>query len=145
MIQRNSKIYAYIGSLLVLLLLLTGCGGKEEPTPTPEPPTPTPVPTDIPAPMGDASAGEKVYQTTCIACHGPDAKGVPNLGKSLHADDSEFMRTKSDEELLQYIKIGRRPDDPLNTTGVDMPPKGGNPTLSEQDMYDVVAFMRTLE
>jgi disulfide bond formation protein DsbB len=27
---------------------------------------------------------------------------------------------------------------------VDMPPKGGNPALTDQDLYDVIAFIRTL-
>jgi mono/diheme cytochrome c family protein len=28
---------------------------------------------------------------------------------------------------------------------VAMPPKGGNPALSEEDLADVVAYLRTLE
>lgn len=143
--QRIYRLNILFGSVMLIVTLLAGCGGREEPTPTPEPPTPTPAPTATPAPIGDASAGEKVYQTTCIACHGPDAKGVPNLGKSLHPSDSDFVSSQTDEELVEYIKVGRRVDDPLNTTGIDMPPKGGNPALSEQEMHDVVAFMRTLE
>jgi mono/diheme cytochrome c family protein len=124
--------------ILVLIILalssaLAGCGGSKDPTPEP------------PAPVGDAAAGEKVYQTTCIACHGPDAKGVKGLGKSLHPVDSEFVRSKTDAELVEYIKVGRRTTDPLNTTGVDMPPKGGNPAMTEEEMFDVTAFMRTLK
>lgn len=129
--------------MVTLLFALAACGGSKEPTPTPEPPTAAPEPT--PAIIGDAAVGETVYQTTCIACHGPDAKGVENLGKSLHPSDSDFISTRTDDELVEYIKVGRRVDDPLNTTGIDMPPKGGNPAMSEEDMYNVVAFMRTLE
>ena len=58
--------------------------------------------------------------------------------------DSEFIAGLSDEELVAFIKIGRTTSDPLNTTGVDMPPKGGNPALNEDDLYDIVAFMRTI-
>ncbi|MCB9156091.1 MAG: cytochrome c [Caldilineaceae bacterium] len=97
------------------------------------------------APVGDVAAGENVYKTTCFACHGPDAKGIPGLGKSLHTTDSEFVRSKTDAELVAYINTGRSVDDPLNTTGVAMPPKGGNPSLTEQDMYDAVAYLRTLK
>ena len=90
-------------------------------------------------------AGEKVYQTACVACHGPDARGVANLGKSVHPSDSDFVSSRTDDELVEYIKVGRRVDDPLNTTGIDMPPKGGNPALTEEDMYNIVAYMRTLD
>lgn len=32
-----------------------------------------------------------------------------------------------------------------NTTGVAMPPKCGNPSLTDQDLADVVAYLRTLQ
>ena len=95
--------------------------------------------------VGDPAAGETIYQVSCVACHGPDARGVEGLGKSLHPEDSDFISDRTDAELVEYIKVGRRIDDPLNTTGIDMPPKGGNPAMTEEQMYDVVAFMRTLD
>lgn len=135
---------AFLTLLLVLLLALAGCGGEEpEPTATPAPPKPTEAATaQI---TGDAAAGESVYMGTCTACHGPDAKGVTGLGKSLYPADSEFVAQKSDDELVAFILAGRTPDDPLNTTGVGMPAKGGNPAISEQQLYDVVAYMRALK
>jgi cytochrome c5 len=42
------------------------------------------------------------------------------------------------------INISPARGDPLNTTGVAMPPKGGNPAMSEQDIADIVAYMRTI-
>ena len=80
---------------------------------------------------------------TCPACHGPDAKGMPNLGKDMTT--SAFIRSKSDAELVQFIKEGRALDDPLNTTGVPMPPYGANPALSDADVLLVVEFIRTLQ
>ena len=130
--------------LLVLLLALGGCGGGEaEPTATPAPAKPTAA---APAAVvGDATAGQTVYMGTCIACHGPDAKGVTGLGKSLYPADSEFVRGKTDDELVAFILAGRTPDDPLNTTGVGMPAKGGNPAITEQQLHDVVAYVRALK
>ncbi len=129
--------------LFFLLLALAACGGNDpEPTATPAPAKPTAA---VVAVVGDATAGETVYMGTCIACHGPDAKGVTGLGKSLHAADSEFVRGKSDDELVAFILVGRTPDDPLNTTGVGMPAKGGNPAITEQQLHDVVAYVRTLK
>ena len=42
-------------------------------------------------------------------------------------------------------EIDRGPADPLNTTGVGMPSKGGNPALTDEDLYDIVAYIRTLQ
>lgn len=129
-------------ALFALALTLAACGGGDDPTPTPVPPTPTP---EAAAPQGDVASGAQVYQSSCVACHGPDAYGVQGLGKSMHPNDSDFIRKSTDEDLVQMILQGRTPDHPLNTTGVGMPAKGGNPALSEQQIWDVVAWMRTLE
>lgn len=91
---------------------------------------------------GNAALGESVYQGTCSACHGPDAAGITGLGKPLIA--SAFVQSLSDDELVVFIEEGRPADHPDNTTGVAMLPKGGNPSLTEQDLSDVVAFLRTL-
>jgi mono/diheme cytochrome c family protein len=93
-------------------------------------------------PAGDAAAGKDVFVGTCSACHGPEGKGIPGLGKDMTT--SEFIAGKTDAELVDFIKVGRDPSDPLNTTGVAMPPKGGNPALSDDDLFDVVAFIRTI-
>ena len=91
---------------------------------------------------GDAAQGEELFARTCAACHGPEGKGIEGLGRDMTT--SEFIAGKSDEELVEFIEVGRRPDDPLNITGVDMPPKGGNPTASDDDLFDIVAFIRTI-
>jgi disulfide bond formation protein DsbB len=92
---------------------------------------------------GDSVAGESVFMSACIACHGQDAQGRPGLGKNLVSSD--FVDSKSDQELVEFIKVGRAPDDPLNTTRVAMPPKGAKATLSDQALFDIVAYIRTLK
>ncbi len=32
-----------------------------------------------------------------------------------------------------------------NTTKVDMPPKGGNPALKDDDLVNIAAFLRSLQ
>jgi len=139
------KLWMVLIPLFVLVLLLASCGGKSEAESAPAEATAVPPTATASAPIGDATKGEVAFQATCIACHGADALGVVNLGKSLHASDSEFMRTHSDEEMVEFIKVGRQPDDPLNTTGIAMPPKGGNPAISDEDIHNIVAWLRTLE
>lgn len=90
----------------------------------------------------DASNGEDLFVVTCAACHGPNAEGVSGLGPALA--DNEFVQGLSDDDLITFIEVGRATDDPDNTTGVAMPPKGGNPSLTDSDLVDIVAFLRTI-
>lgn len=87
------------------------------------------------------SQGQTLYMV-CSACHGPDGRGLPNLGKDLVASD--FVHSLTDEELLNFVKTGRPMWDPLNTTGIDMPPKGGNPAFSDDDILAIIAYLRSL-
>ncbi len=107
----------------------------------PSEPTTSAAPSE-PTTAAAAPDGQALFGVTCTACHGPDAKGVPGLGKDMTT--SEFIKSKSDEELVEFIKQGRAPDDPLNTTGVPMPPNGANPTLTEPDIQLIVEFIRSL-
>ena len=124
-------------TILVLLsaTLLAACG--------PSAPAATPTPVPSPTPSGDPAAGKEAYMKTCIACHGADAKGVPNLGKDLTT--SEFVKGKTNAELVAFFKVGRPSTDPLNTTGVDMPPKGGNPALTDADLLNIAAFVHSIQ
>jgi mono/diheme cytochrome c family protein len=125
--------------LLVASLAVAACGGgggepaaKEEPAAQPQPV----------AAAGDAIKGKELFATSCSACHGPAGEGVQGLGKDMTTSD--FVAGLSDAELLAFIKQGRPIGDSLNTTGVDMPPKGGNPALTDEQLTDIVAFMRSI-
>ena len=120
------KLLPIMAIIILSALILAACGGSAEPTFAPE----------------DIAQGEKLFTSTCSACHGPDAKGLPNLGKDLTT--SEYVRDSDDDTLLTLLKEGRPSGHELNTTGVDMPPKGGNPALSEGDLLKIVAFMRSI-
>ena len=107
-------------------------------------PTAAPAAAEGAAPVasaGDAEKGKALF-VTCAACHGPNGEGVTGLGKPFTT--SEFIASKTDAELVEFLKVGRAVGDPLNTTGVAMPPKGGNPALTDQELLDLVAFIRTL-
>lgn len=126
------KRIAVIG--IVLVLLLAACGGGTSSS-------------DgdggggaVEVGAGDPVNGSNVYKGTCAACHGPDLQGVNGLGKGLAPN--EFVAANTEEELASFINIGRPADDPANMTGVDMPPRGGNPSLSDQDLRDVSAYLK---
>ena len=90
-----------------------------------------------------AEEGEIVFASLCSACHGLDAKGIEGLGKTLVA--SEFVRTHTNDELLTFVKTGRPIWDAANTTGVDMPPKGGNPALTDDQIVAVINYIRSID
>ena len=124
------KKYLFLTLVLLVTVMigLTACGGGSDPAPAQ-------------VSKGDPAKGQEKF-TTCSACHGSTGEGVRGLGKDM--THSDFIAEKTDEELVEFIKTGRPASDPLNTTGIDMPPKGGNPSLTEEDLYDIVAYIRTI-
>lgn len=92
--------------------------------------------------VGNPEKGQARF-ALCAGCHGLGGEGVKGLGKPLV--DSAFVAGRTDAELVAFIKQGRALDDPANTSGIAMPPKGGNPALSDGDLLDIVAFIRTLQ
>ncbi len=102
----------------------------------------SPATTAPPSEGGSAANGQALFAVTCSVCHGPDAGGIPGLGKDLIGNT--FVASLSDADLVAFITTGRPIEDPANTTGVAMPPKGGNPALSSSDLQDLVAFLRSI-
>jgi len=91
----------------------------------------------------DPNRGKTVFSQTCFACHGPTGAGIPGVGAPLRT--SKFVATHSDDQLLSFIKVGRQPFDADTVLHLTMPPRGGNPALSDSALRDVIAFVRTLQ
>ncbi|MBI1279103.1 MAG: c-type cytochrome [Anaerolineaceae bacterium] len=87
-------------------------------------------------------AGESSFQAVCTACHGFNARGISGLGKTLIG--SEFVNGLTDDQLVAFLQVGRPVSDPLNTTGVMMPARGGNATLTDDKLMEIVAYIRSL-
>ncbi|MBC8310593.1 MAG: cytochrome c [Planctomycetes bacterium] len=112
--------------ITISLLLAIGCGEEKK------------------AASGvSVASGTSLWKTSCASCHGADAKGLPELSPNLIG--SEFIAKSSDEELVEYITIGRKAEDPNSVMNLEMPPKGGNPMLKENDMLSIVAYIRSLQ
>ncbi len=153
----NKNIWIIVILLVISAISVSACGGSSETQPAANTPTPTIAPAETPtvapaeptavptvaAPTGDADAGATLFAVTCASCHGAKAEGVQGLGAGLHSN--EFIKNLSDAELVEYLKVGRPADDPKNTVGIPMPPKGGNPNLTDDDLLDITAFLRTLQ
>ena len=135
------RVFLSITILMIMALLMVACGGSDDSSEPADSSDDTSTEEGTVS-EGDPVAGEGTFKSTCSACHGPDAKGLPNLGKDMTT--SEFILGTTDAELLAFVLVGRPVGDPDNTTGVDMPPKGGNPALSDEDILNTIAYIRTL-
>jgi disulfide bond formation protein DsbB len=91
----------------------------------------------------DAGKGQVLYAQSCTTCHGQNLQGMPHQGVSLR--DSKFIASTNDRKLVAFLKFGRKPTDAGNTTGLLMPPRGGNPSLDDDGLGHIVAFMRQIQ
>lgn len=97
----------------------------------------TPFVSSSPALAGDdIEVGKKVYSQTCIACHGANGKGmIPGVSDFTKA---EGPLAKSDEALTESIRNGLvTPGKPLS-----MPARGGNPSLTDEEIKAVLEYIR---
>jgi len=81
-----------------------------------------------PAVLSQKPDGKKVYETTCSACHASGVAGAPKLGDK--AGWAPHLMHGMDA-LLQSALKGKGA----------MPPKGGNPSLSDDEVRAAVEFM----
>lgn len=75
--------------------------------------------------------GEQIFKGAglCGVCHGPDAKGLPNLGPDL--TDNKWLHSKGTyAEIVKQVADGVTAE--KSTTGLVMPPKGGSAITDEQ-------------
>jgi putative membrane-bound dehydrogenase-like protein len=83
--------------------------------------------------------GGEVYSRTCIACHGPDGKGVdsvfpPLLGSDWMTGDKELPIQVVLHGLMGPVEVGGKKFNNL------MPPLGE--TLKSQEIADVITYVR---
>ena len=84
----------------------------------------------------DVTAGRTIYSQTCIACHGANGKGAIPGGADLTKGGGAL--SKPDEALLNSIIDGFQSPG----SALAMPPNGGNPTLTQEDVKAVLAYLR---
>ncbi|MDP6283093.1 MAG: cytochrome c [Acidimicrobiales bacterium] len=122
--------------VLMALLLSCGSGGSQEATGDA-----TTLTSEDRVPE-DGQNGAELYGKSCASCHGADAAGVEGVGKPLAG--ANFITDNDTDFLVQFITTGRSTSDPANTTGVFMPPRGGNPSLSDADLRHIVIYLKSL-
>jgi cytochrome c5 len=84
----------------------------------------------------DLANGREKYEETCVACHGENGKptipGLPDF------TSRSGPLKKGNSVLLKSIVEG------VDRPGADiaMPPLGGNPDLTEDDVRDILSYIR---
>jgi mono/diheme cytochrome c family protein len=86
---------------------------------------------------GDPSKGQTLYQQTCTSCHGATLEGgigpplnpIKSLGNTKNPLDPNYLETVITNGLSGVGGYGQ------------MPPKGGNPKLTDQDVKDLAAYV----
>lgn len=101
--------------------------------------TPTPSGSAVPLP-GDPTNGGSVFAANCTACHGASLTG--GIGPALNPIEKlpGITNPLDPTFIIGIITNGRvhQPGDPRQT---DMPAKGGNAALTDQDVKDLAAFI----
>ncbi|MFK7928600.1 MAG: cytochrome c [Myxococcota bacterium] len=81
---------------------------------------------------GNAAKGKVVYETYCIACHGPEGRGGSGLASSLRVNPSPV--DQSDAVLVKVIRQG--------VTGPNGQMPGWADVIDEQSAADTIAYLR---
>lgn len=80
----------------------------------------------------DNVVGAAIFRNTCALCHGPGIAGAPRIADR---DDWAPRIARTKEVLYEHAISGYRGD-----TGL-MPPKGGNPSLADDEVRAAVDYM----
>ncbi|MGJ8695587.1 MAG: PA14 domain-containing protein [Verrucomicrobiaceae bacterium] len=95
------------------------------------------------SPLHAAHPGETIYQTLCIACHGPDGKGVGEAeNKFPPLYKSDWVRGDA-RRTIQVVLHGLAGEITVNDKSYNlvMPPHGGS--MTDQQIADVVTYVRS--
>jgi mono/diheme cytochrome c family protein len=130
-LKRGFKLSALVALAVPALLALTAIGTLADSSPPPA---------ASPALPGDPTRGATLYSANCTVCHGANLEG--GIGAVLNPIDKlpGVPNTLDPTFLISIITNGRQPQagDPKS---VQMPPKGGNTALSDQDVRDLAAYI----
>ena len=120
------------GATVFALVALVGSGQAQQ--------KPEPLPAGVTPQM--IKDGQAIFQGAglCAACHGPDAKGLPNLGANL--TDTQWLHSKGTyDDIVKQILTGVTAD--KSTSGTVMPPKGGS-SITDVQIKAVAAYVWSL-
>lgn len=143
------KLLVALGAISLGLLVAAGTVSVLAASPDPSPSgSATPVPTASAGTAGaaaglpgDPQKGQQIYNQNCTACHGASMEGGvgPKLNPLAKIPGVPAYTKITDPQVATYlidtITNGK------NDNGQQMPAKGGNSSLTDQDVKDLAAFI----
>jgi mono/diheme cytochrome c family protein len=132
--NRGLKLSALLAVAVPVLVALTAITTLADSSPSP-----SGSPQALP---GDPTKGAALYTANCTSCHGISLGGVigPALNPIYLLPSTTRAQALDPAFLIGIITNGRvhQAGDPGTA---NMPPKGGNSNLTEQDVKDLAAFI----
>jgi mono/diheme cytochrome c family protein len=133
-LHKGLTVPALVAMAVPALLALTAIGTLADSSPSPSGSAAT-----LP---GDPTKGAALYGANCASCHGASLTG--GIGPALNPIEKlpNVANPLDPTFLIGLITTGRvhQPGDPRQT---DMPAKGGNSALTEQDVKDLASYIIT--
>ncbi len=134
--MKRSVFFTVVG-----LVFLTACGAPSNVSDNPDAVLAT-VPAEYagktnPYDVNMASQGEKLFQTNCAMCHGPQGHGDGPAGQSLEPKPKNLavlQKSVGDDYLFWRISEGKPGTSMVAWEGI----------LEEDQIWQVIAFIRTL-
>jgi mono/diheme cytochrome c family protein len=135
-LPKGLKLSALVALAVPALIALTGITTLADSSPTPSP-SGSPAAAALP---GDPNKGASLFGQNCATCHGASLGG--GIGPALNpiAKLPGVANPLDPNYLIDIITNGRKhqPGDPGTA---DMPVKGGNPNLTDQNIKDLAAYI----
>jgi disulfide bond formation protein DsbB len=79
-----------------------------------------------------------IFAQSCAGCHGPANAGLQLMRP-------EYIKAKSDLELMAMIRAGRNANSPDNYTGAAMPANGGRMTMADDELLAIVKYLKEVK
>ena len=87
--------------------------------------------------MNDEPFANEKYELRCGFCHGADLDGIEGLGVTLN--NSDFLKSMTTDEIIDFLKVGRMPDAEDTISGGVMP---GFNWLETSELEEIANFIK---
>jgi cytochrome c5 len=118
----------WLVTLVAALALNTGCSREEPTAAAPSAPATEKSVEKSPPVAAATPSGKTIYEGTCASCHDTGVAGAPRLG------DKSAWGMHLAEGLDHLVQVA------IEGEGA-MPPRGGNPELSDEEVRAAVDYM----